>query len=750
MSSLRKHGFKDPRTDNLEVQISTTLRLKEEEDIKISREMDALKNEISMAASKVEMLSNSHASKEQELQKMRALMRKVCKEEEFMGRLDKAEKEYEQSLNSERTFASASSIFQKYVTIFEECKKCPLCLRAFATEPEGDEFLIKLKQTLSKISPNEEGQVATLQEKSAEFKRLKGLKPVWSDIERLRDVELPKLKKDFEVEQSRLAELRKRQPKLEGLLVNSKSVVESLQKIKREYNEAVQLKSDADIVSIQVESLESELMGQSSTKNAAQLQEESDAISSKSKEILKERERIQQAIRLNYERIKDCESLIKELSNKKQLAQANLNERTRLESEIQEVSGDILKIQEELNVSIPGLSKSQGQQLMQPELLSVRNSLDILKERRATEEREFNQKSQKAQQFQSTLRNIETDLLKATRLNPKSAVEECEQSLAKCHRSIQNLTADITSAKDKITKMNQDHSEVAVTLRNVQDNLKLRSLREEKQELDRKIASLESEIRAFKEPELKKRLKSLTAKYEGYCNELAELSGQVRQMEEQLKDYKIQYDEEYKDSVSKFIDESISLKTEIAVTEDVDMSIKAIESGILKYHSLKMSEINKTIKELWVNTYRGNDIEYIEIRADNENVKGRSSYNYRLVMVKERTEIDMRGRCSAGQKVLASIIIRLALAETVGLSCGILALDEPSTNLDAENAQSLAESLVNLIKARKNQKNFQLIIITHDEEFLKLLGKREFAEHYYRVAKDDDTASYIDRIEIVS
>ena len=41
--------------------------------------------------------------------------------------------------------------------------------------------------------------------------------------------------------------------------------------------------------------------------------------------------------------------------------------------------------------------------------------------------------------------------------------------------------------------------------------------------------------------------------------------------------------------------------------------------------------------------------------------------------------LDMRGRCSAGQRVLAAIVIRLALAETFCLHCGILALDEPTT-----------------------------------------------------------------------
>lgn len=64
-----------------------------------------------------------------------------------------------------------------------------------------------------------------------------------------------------------------------------------------------------------------------------------------------------------------------------------------------------------------------------------------------------------------------------------------------------------------------------------------------------------------------------------------------------------------------------------------------------------------------------------------------------LVMFKKGQEMIMRGRCSAGQKVLTSIIVRLALADTFGVNCGILALDEPTTNLDRDNIKSLAEQL---------------------------------------------------------
>lgn len=96
----------------------------------------------------------------------------------------------------------------------------------------------------------------------------------------------------------------------------------------------------------------------------------------------------------------------------------------------------------------------------------------------------------------------------------------------------------------------------------------------------------------------------------------------------------------------------------------------------------------------------------------------------------------MRGRCSAGQKVLACLVIRMALAETFSSHCGILALDEPTTNLDRENIQSLSDALTRIIADRTNQKNFQLLIITHDEEFLHSLTAMQSLDNYWKVKRN--------------
>ena len=121
------------------------------------------------------------------------------------------------------------------------------------------------------------------------------------------------------------------------------------------------------------------------------------------------------------------------------------------------------------------------------------------------------------------------------------------------------------------------------------------------------------------------------------------------------------------------------------------------------------------------------------------------SYNYRVVMRKGDHPLDMRGRCSAGQRVLAAVVIRLALAETFCLNCGILALDEPTTNLDDANKAGLASALAHIIVDRSKQQNFQLVCITHDEEFVKLMSMELAAnsdfslpEYYFRVSRQED------------
>lgn len=43
--------------------------------------------------------------------------------------------------------------------------------------------------------------------------------------------------------------------------------------------------------------------------------------------------------------------------------------------------------------------------------------------------------------------------------------------------------------------------------------------------------------------------------------------------------------------------------------------MQALEKALLAFHTNKMTDINKTIKELWQKTYRNQDIDYIQVRS---------------------------------------------------------------------------------------------------------------------------------------
>lgn len=202
---------------------------------------------------------------------------------------------------------------------------------------------------------------------------------------------------------------------------------------------------------------------------------------------------------------------------------------------------------------------------------------------------------------------------------------------------------------------------------------------------------------------------------------------------------------EYSDIDERHRVKMIENETCVLTVSDLDLYSSALDKALLRYHGMKIEEINKIIHELWSLTYKGEDISSIALTSDQERgSKATRSYNYRVVMTKGTTELDMRGRCSAGQRVLASIVIRLALAETFCLNCGVMALDEPTTNLDFANKRGLAIALAQIISNRAAQENFQLVIITHDEDFVSMM-KNELAAHtgfpmperYFQVSREE-------------
>ena len=51
---------------------------------------------------------------------------------------------------------------------------------------------------------------------------------------------------------------------------------------------------------------------------------------------------------------------------------------------------------------------------------------------------------------------------------------------------------------------------------------------------------------------------------------------------------------------------AIESKTTEMANQDLDKYYKALDGAIMKFHTIKMGEINRILKEYWIHTYKGN------------------------------------------------------------------------------------------------------------------------------------------------
>ncbi|CAH0514854.1 unnamed protein product [Peronospora belbahrii] len=333
--------------------------------------------------------------------------------------------------------------------------------------------------------------------------------------------------------------------------------------------------------------------------------------------------------------------------------------------------------------------------------------------------------------------------------------------LEKLEREAQSLIERIAQTKQKEDAANQSLadllpqmknaekslSENEIVKRHIQDNLDYRVLEKELQKMRIEIQNLKAQVENLPTLDVvNDRVASASRALHTAQVSRATLTGKKQQLMENIREDKIKLRApSLKDVEEKYRHKLIQFETTQMAVADLDRYFKALDESLLQYHSKKVEEINTIIRLLWQITYKGQDIDTIElVSGQQEGVvsKAARSYDYRVVMKKAGASIDMRGRCSAGQKVLAALVIRLALAETFCLNCGILALDEPTTNLDTENKFGLAQAITDILNARSQQQNFQLVCITHDEEFVQMLSRTQTMdgtrpEFYWRISRED-------------
>ncbi|XP_050239038.1 DNA repair protein RAD50 isoform X1 [Quercus robur] len=620
---------------------------------------------------------------------------------------------------------------------------CPCCERPFSAEEEDD--FVK-KQRLKAASSAEHMKVLAVDSSSADshFQQLDKLRMVYEEYVKIGMETIPNAEKDLHELTQELDQKSQALDDVIGILAQVKADKDSIEALVQPVETADRLFLEIQTWQKQVDDLEYKLdfRGQG-VRTVEEIQLELNTLQSTKDGLHNELEKLRDEQRYMENDLSNIQIRWHTLREEKVKAANTLRDVRKAEEELERLTEEKSQVdldEKHLTEALGPLSKEKDKFLSDYNELKAKLNREY--EGQSEQKRNYQQEVESLLKINSKIKEYH-DLKKGDRLKELQEKKSLSESqLQSCDIRKQEILAELNKSKDLMR--NQDQLR-----RNIEDNLNYRKTKAEVDELTRDIESLEERILKIGgvstfEAELGK----LAQERERLLSELNRCHGTTSVYQSNISKNKIDLKQaQYKDIDKRYFDQLIQLKTTEMANKDLDRYYNALDKALMRFHTMKMEEINKIIRELWQQTYRGQDIDYISIHSDSEGA-GTRSYSYKVLMQTGDAELEMRGRCSAGQKVLASLIIRLALAETFCLNCGILALDEPTTNLDGPNAESLAAALLRIMEDRKGQENFQLIVITHDERFAQLIGQRQHAEKYYRVAKDDHQHSIIEAQEI--
>ncbi|MEM1874012.1 MAG: AAA family ATPase [Candidatus Hadarchaeales archaeon] len=395
----------------------------------------------------------------------------------------------------------------------------------------------------------------------------------------------------------------------------------------------------------------------------------------------------------------------------------------RLENELKRVGGEIGRLKNlemELSNAIAELGRAESTCPVCDNPLPEERKVSLIDKKRADME-EVKRKI-------ALLENEETEISGKLRELRREANEE---------EILRRETADLELKEKELAEMREKLSEIQVEIPNIERELS--SIEEEIQMLENEKKNIEKEINRILEVlKTRRDMKELEKLIEEYVN-------RSKALEEQLTKLKLEFDEKklseleeksrdlhqclggVQQDVKNAEKEIDRLQREIQEIEEKRKTIKEWEkeaevrlalSGALKalqqvvmrvqteMRQEFLNEVNEIMNSLWADLYPYGDYTGIRLLSE-EN-------DYVLQLRRRGGEwINVDGVASGGERTVACLALRVALAILFAPNLKWIVFDEPTHNLDERSVQELArvmrERLPGIVR--------QIILITHDPMF---------------------------------
>ncbi|OTA64043.1 hypothetical protein K449DRAFT_380986 [Hypoxylon sp. EC38] len=660
--------------------------------------------------------------------------------------VDKLPEEIERLEEEILTFEKDIALFDHLGQYYLECQRtlnkknrCHLCDRTFADANEKSRLAKKIKEALQDTKREELQK--DLSEDEVLLGNLRAVRPQSELYARLMS-EKEESDREIRVSKEREEDMVQRVEEMDEVVRERQEEKQDLESMGKTVLNISQTYKEIEEAEAQVERIMSQQQSSGAVRGTQDIHELQDRCAEQMRVVKNSIAKLSSDRQRMRDLINSLELERSRLSNRISEADRQLERKKGFQDQIQAQKDEMSKQKEVIQEA----EKELG--LIEPKISQAQAIRDDTQQRARAKEKKVADERDGLAASVNELKLINNDIQDYLNCNGPSLLAATEKAIQSLDKVIKRIEKDMNDLTARTNKIKEEIGNSEGRRKNIIDNLAYRKTRRDIEKFKREIKELETRNANEDYERLDQEARDWEARSHMLNAEIGSIKGAMKSKDDELSRLLVEWETDYEHAAKQYREVHIKVETTKAAIEDLGKYGTALSNAIMRYHALKMEEVNRIAGELWQSTYQGTDIDTILIKSDSEGATGRSSYNYRVCMVKQDTEMDMRGRCSAGQKVLASIIIRLALAESFGIGCGLIALDEPTTNLDRDNIRSLAESLHAIINARKAQANFQLIVITHDEEFLRHMRCSDFCDYFYRVKRDDRQNSVIERESI--
>ncbi|CAH0393171.1 unnamed protein product [Bemisia tabaci] len=672
----------------------------------------------------------------------------LCENRDFDIVLNEIADEIKTKQDLKGTWYGTEFLYNKYIGKLQQPNACcPLCHRDFDAQSEAIELKEEIEGIVRKIPQQSEDIENQLKVLLVKHEKLLLLKPTIEKVRSLKDIEIPSVRSELEDLDKEMSKLQRESSDLEGELEQPRKDAEMASSAQSDIINLDTYMTELVTMVRQISDLSAKLGTKGKDNSYEQVSEELQKKEEAHEKLSRNFDSNQTKLREESKRLND----MKEKKNKLVQEQLDLRDKSQRRAELGDKQTELQTQKDTLRKEID--EKKDELQPLDAQLKSLmKEKSELSKENRKLYNEERNIVTAFEQQYHSIVK-LQNEIENYERKGGSATLDNAREELKVMVNKMEELKAKEEVFNGKINGIREFLSNLQSSRMDLTNNQMLRQKDEEENKYNKQITELtEQHGDDLNLRQLRQETQKCSQEAGKISHKIGQAQGAEKELQNSIKaaEKELQADK-YKNAAENYRNLLIEVKAKELAAADLGNYILALDWAMIHFHKERMKTINTIIRNLWRQIYSGNDIDTIEIKteeSDSNSADKRRMYNYRVVCRRGDVEMDMRGRCSAGQKVLACLIIRMALAETFSKNCGILALDEPTTNLDQENIDSLSTALADIISHRSRQKNFQLIVITHDEDFLLRLSHSEKIPYYLKVHRNQHGKSEVQQVAV--